>query len=61
MREAELQRISHRRCRRRPGRAVYTQWLNERGGIEADLTVTRLAEDRFMVVTAAATAMRDWH
>ena len=27
-----------------PGRIVYTQWLNERGGIEADLTVTRLAE-----------------
>jgi len=32
------------------GRIVYTQWLNERGGIEADLTVTRLAEDRFLVV-----------
>jgi glycine cleavage system aminomethyltransferase T/glycine/D-amino acid oxidase-like deaminating enzyme len=32
------------------GRVVYTQWLNERGGIEADLTVTRLAEDRFLVV-----------
>ena len=29
-----------------PGRMVYTQWLNERGGIEADLTVTRLAETR---------------
>jgi heterotetrameric sarcosine oxidase gamma subunit len=42
-----------------PGRAVYTQWLNERGGIEADLTVTRLAEDAYMVVTAAATATRD--
>ena len=42
-----------------PGRAVYTQWLNERGGIEADLTVTRLAEDAYMVVTAAATAVRD--
>ena len=37
------------------GRVVYTQWLNERGGIEADLTVTRLAEDRYLVVTAAAT------
>ena len=32
------------------GRIVYTQWLNERAGIEADLTVTRLAEDRFLVV-----------
>ena len=41
------------------GRVVYTQWLNERGGIEADLTVTREAEDRFLVVTAAATQTRD--
>ncbi|HSF84354.1 MAG TPA: FAD-dependent oxidoreductase [Acidimicrobiia bacterium] len=42
------------------GKVVYTQWLNERGGIEADLTVTRRAEDRFLVVTSAATATRDW-
>ena len=35
---------------------VYTQWCNERGGIEADLTVTRLGEDEFMVVTGAAPA-----
>ena len=33
------------------GRVVYTQWLNERGGIVADVTVTRLADDQFMVVT----------
>ena len=32
------------------GRIVYTQWANITGGIEADLTVTRLAKDRFMVV-----------
>lgn len=32
------------------GRIVYTAWLNERGGFEADLTVTRLAYDRFLVV-----------
>ena len=44
-----------------PGRVVYTQWLNERGGIEADLTVTRLSGDEFMVVTAAATQTRDFH
>ena len=42
-----------------PGRIVYTQWLNPRAGIEADLTVTRLADDRFLVVTAAAAARRD--
>ncbi|MBL8669533.1 MAG: GcvT family protein [Alphaproteobacteria bacterium] len=44
-----------------PGRVVYTQWLNEHGGIEADLTVTRLAEDAYMIVTAAATQRRDFH
>ena len=37
------------------GRCVYTQFLNPRGGIEADLTVTRLAADRFLVLTAAFT------
>lgn len=42
-----------------PGRAVYTQWLNERGGIEADLTVTRIAEDKYWIVTAAVTSVRD--
>ena len=44
-----------------PGRIVYTQWLNERGGIEADLTVTRLREDCYLVVTAAATEVRDFN
>lgn len=34
------------------GRCVYTTWLNERGTIEADLTVTRLAEDQFQVVSS---------
>ncbi len=42
------------------GRIVYTQWLNERGGIEADLTITREAVDRFLIVTAAATHTRDF-
>ena len=34
------------------GKVVYTQWLNERGGLEADLTVTRLAEDKYFIVSA---------
>ena len=34
------------------GRVVYTQWCNDRGGIMADLTVTRLDEERFMVVVS---------
>ncbi len=42
------------------GRIVYTQWLNERGGIEADLTVTRLGRDAFLIVTGAETETRDF-
>jgi 4-methylaminobutanoate oxidase (formaldehyde-forming) len=33
------------------GRVVYTQWLDDRGGIVADVTVTRLAEDQYMVIS----------
>ncbi|MAG96536.1 MAG: FAD-dependent oxidoreductase [Rhodospirillaceae bacterium] len=43
-----------------PGRVVYTQWLNQRGGIEADLTVARLSESAFLIVTAAASQVRDF-
>lgn len=42
------------------GKVVYTQWLNEKGGIEADLTVSRSGQDQFMVVTAPAPRTRDW-
>jgi 4-methylaminobutanoate oxidase (formaldehyde-forming) len=42
------------------GRVVYTQWLNERGGIEADVTVTREAEEAYLVVTSCATQTRDF-
>jgi 4-methylaminobutanoate oxidase (formaldehyde-forming) len=41
------------------GRIVYTQFLNARGGIEADVTVTRLSETAFLVVTPAATRLAD--
>lgn len=44
-----------------PGRVVYTQWLNDRGGIEADLTVTRLADHVFMIISAAETEIRDFY
>ena len=33
------------------GKIVYTQWLNKMGFIEADLTVTRLAEDQFLILS----------
>ncbi|WP_250519001.1 FAD-dependent oxidoreductase [Caballeronia sp. ATUFL_M1_KS5A] len=42
------------------GKMVYTQWLNERGGIEADLTITRTGPQAYMVVTAGATQTRDF-
>ena len=42
------------------GKVVYTQMLNERGGIEADITVTRLAEDKFFIVSPGATGVRDF-
>ena len=56
---AVLERVSANRIDVAPGRAVYTQWLNARGGIEADLTVTRLAETEFLVVTTAVGQVRD--
>ena len=41
------------------GRVALTQMLSPRGGIESDLTITRLGADRFYIVTAAATQTRD--
>jgi sarcosine dehydrogenase len=42
------------------GRLTYTQLLNSRGGIEADLTVARLAEDRFYIVTGTGFRTHDF-
>ncbi|MEP5633169.1 MAG: FAD-dependent oxidoreductase [Tateyamaria sp.] len=41
------------------GKIVYTQFLNTRGGIEADVTITRLSETAYLVVTPAATRLAD--
>ena len=41
------------------GRAVYTQALNTKGGIEADFTVTQIANDRFLIITGTAFAHHD--
>lgn len=41
------------------GKITYTQFLNPRGGIEADVTVTRLSETAYLVVTPAATRLAD--
>lgn len=42
-----------------PGRIVYTMMLNADGGIESELTVTRISESSYMLVSAAATRYRD--
>lgn len=55
-----LNRVCANDIDRPAGRLVYTQWLNERGGIEADLTVTRLDEQTFLIVSAAETEVRDF-
>ncbi|MBG0827511.1 GcvT family protein [Planomonospora sp. ID67723] len=54
-----LQRACAGRLDRPVGSVVYTQLLNARGGIEADLTVTRLAADRFRLVTGTAFGVHD--
>jgi 4-methylaminobutanoate oxidase (formaldehyde-forming) len=47
-----LQRVSAGDVDGETGRLTYTPWLNERGTLEADLTVTKLADDRFWVVAS---------
>lgn len=54
-----LQWLTANEMDRPPGSVTYTQLLNQRGGIECDLTVTRLAADRFMLVTGTAFGTHD--
>jgi glycine cleavage system T protein len=54
-----LQGLSDNDLDKPVGAVTYTQLLNERGGIECDLTVTRLAPDRFMLVTGSAFGLHD--
>ncbi len=49
-----LQRVADSDVDKPVGTAIYTQFLNTRGGVEADLTISRLAKDRFMVITGSA-------
>ena len=42
------------------GKVVYTQWLDERGGINADLSIVKVDDDRFWVVTSIGSFNRDW-
>ncbi len=56
---AFLERLCANSVARRVGAVTYTQLLNPRGGVECDLTVTRLAEDRFRLVTGTAFGNHD--
>ena len=54
-----LELLCDNRVARDVGAITYTQMLNDRGGIECDFTVTRLAEDRFRIVTGTAFGQHD--
>ena len=59
--ETALSWICANDIRKPPGQIVYTQMLNQRGGIECDLTVSRLAPDAFYLVTGTGYAVHDAH
>jgi 4-methylaminobutanoate oxidase (formaldehyde-forming) len=56
---ASLQRLCANDVDRAPGSVIYTQMLNARGGIECDLTATRLGRDRYLLVTGTAFGNHD--
>lgn len=56
---AFLQRLCANDMDVAPGKIVYTQMLNQRGGIESDLTVSRLSETAYFLVVPGATLQRD--
>ncbi len=56
---ASLQRVAGNDIDRPVGSIVYTQLLDRRGGIQADLTVTRIADDRFLLITGTAFGNHD--
>ena len=62
---SDAERTLERICANKVGRAIgsitYTPWLNERAGIEADVTVTRIGEHAFRIITAPITRRKDWH
>ena len=56
---AVLDRLCANHVTKAPGRLTYTQMLNSRGGIECDLTVARLSEDLFYIVTGTGFRTHD--
>ena len=57
--EDVLQRIAANNVAIEPGKIVYTQFLNNEGCVEADVTITRLSLEEFLIVTPADTIHRD--
>ena len=57
--EAALQRIAANDLSGPPGKAVYTQLCNEKGGIEADVTLVHLGPDYFYLITGSGFGVRD--
>ena len=53
-----LERISGNRIDGPPETITYTQWMHERGTLEADLTVTKLTDEKFLVVVTDAMVRR---
>ncbi|ARN81539.1 GcvT family protein [Methylocystis bryophila] len=58
--EAALSWIAANDVAKPPGSVIYTQMLNRKGGIECDLTVTRLERDRYYIVTGTGFATHDF-
>ncbi len=56
-----LEWMCSNRMNRKPGAVIYTQMLNPRGGIVSDITVTRLEEDRFYMVSGTGYATHDFY
>jgi glycine cleavage system T protein len=57
--EDVLQKIAANNVAIEPGKIIYTQFLNESGLVEADVTITRISLDEFLIVTPADTINRD--
>ena len=57
--ESFLQMVCANNLAVSPGKTVYTGILNDRGGFESDVTITRLAQDDYFLITATATGVHD--
>jgi len=58
---ATLQRLAASNMDKPVGSVIYTQLCNERGGVECDLTISRIDDDRFYVVTGSAFGVHDFN